>query len=113
GARDYDAEIRAVQRQIDQYAAEASRLAGEADTLQNEVARLNQEKAAIQAKLDLTQAQHDKLVAEIKANEKKIAESQRALGKIMADMYVAEDISPLEMLASSDNIADYVDKQTL
>lgn len=111
-ARDFSAEIQAVQNQIDQYNAEASRLAGEANTLQNEVARLDNEKAKIQAQLDITQAEHDKLVADIQANEKKIANNQQALGKTMADMYVDDDISPLEMLASSKNIADYVDKQT-
>lgn len=111
-ARDYQAEIRAVQQQIDQYTAEAARLSNEANTLQNEVARLNNEKAAIQAKLDLTQAQYDQLIADIAANEKKIANNQQALGETMADMYVDDDISPLEMLASSKNIADYVDKQT-
>ena len=111
-ARDYDAEIRAVQNQIDQYNAEASRLSAEADSLQNKVAQLNSEKAAMQAQVDLTQTEHDQLVADIKANEKKIANNQQALGKTMADMYVDDDISPLEMLASSKNIADYVDKQT-
>lgn len=112
GARDYDAEIRAVQSQIDQYNAEASRLSAEADTLQNKVAQYNSERQAMQARLDLTQAEHDKLVAEIKHNEEEIAKKQRALGRTMADMYVDDDISPLEMLASSKNVADYVDKQT-
>lgn len=111
-ARDFNAEIQAVQRQIDQYNAEAARLAGKADTLKNKVAQLSSERAAIQAQVDRTQTEHDQLVAEIKKNEKRIAENQDALGKIMADMYVADDISPLEMLASSDDISDYVDKQT-
>lgn len=111
-ARDFEAEIRAVQSQIDQYNAEALRLSAEADSLQNRVSQLNSEKLAIQAKIDLTQAEHDKLVEDIKANEKKIANNQQALGKTMADMYVDDEISPLEMLASSNNIADYIDKQT-
>lgn len=110
-ARDYNAEIQAVQQQIDQYNAEAARLAGQANTLQNEVARLDAERASIQAQLDLTQAQYDKLIADIAENEKKLATSQRALGKTMADMYVATDISPLEMLASSDGVVEYVDKE--
>lgn len=112
GARDFDAEIRAVQRQIDQYAAEASRLSAEADTLQNKVAQYNSEKAAMQSQIDLTQAEHDQLVVEIKDTEEKILENQNTIGKIIADMYVDDDISPLEMLASSRTIADYVDKQT-
>ena len=112
GARDYESEIRAVQNQIDQYTAEANRLANEANTLQNEVARLSNEKAQIQAQIDLKQAEYDQLIADIAANEKKIANNQKALGKTMAEMYVDEDISPLEMLASSKDIADYLDKQT-
>lgn len=110
-ARDYDAEIRAVQRQIDQYTEEAARLAEKADTFQNEVARLNSLKAAIQAQIELSQAKYNKTVADIKATEKEIAEKQRVLGKTMAGMYVDDEISPLEMLMSSRNIADYVDKQ--
>lgn len=110
-ARDYEAEIRAVQRQIDQYNAEAAKLSKKADTLQNRVAKFNREISILQAEIDLKQAEHDKLVADIKANEKKIAENQDHLGRVMADMYVDDDISPLEMLASSDNIADYIDRQ--
>ena len=111
-ARDFNAEIQAVQRQIDQFTAEASRLSAEADTLQNKVAQLNSEKAAMQAQVDLTQAEHDQLVAEITATERKIQQNQDTMGKIIADMYVDDDISPLEMLASSDSVAEYLDRQT-
>jgi len=111
-ARDFNAEIQAVQRQIDQFNNEAARLSAEADNLQNKVAILNSEKAAMQAQVDLSQAEHDKLVEEIKLTEKKIASNQRALGTTIADMYVDEDISPLEMIASSSTIAEFVDKQT-
>lgn len=110
-ARDFDAEIRAVQRQIDRYNDEAAKLSKEADTLANKVAQLASEKAKIQAQIDLSQKKHDKVVADIKKNEQKIADNQQALGKTMADMYVDDDISPLEMFASSNNIADYIDKQ--
>jgi surface antigen/peptidoglycan hydrolase CwlO-like protein len=110
-ARDFDAEIRAVQRQIDRYNSEARKLAKEADTLANKVAQLDSEKARIQAQINLSQKKHDKIVADIKKNEKRIADNQEALGETMADMYVDDDISPLEMLASSNNIADYIDKQ--
>ena len=33
------------------------------------------------------------------------------MGRILADLYVDDQISPLEMLASSKNISDYIDKQ--
>ena len=110
-ARDFEAEIRAVQNQIDQYNAQATRLAREADTLQNRVAQFNSEKAKIQAQIDLSQAKHDELVTKIETNEEKITTNQDALGRILADMYVDDGISPLEMLASSQNIGDFLDKQ--
>lgn len=110
-ARDFDAEIKAVQKQIDTYNSQAAELSRQADTLKNRVDQLNRDKATIQAKIDLTQAKYDKLVADIKDNEDKIAENQQLLGRIMADMYIDDDISPLEMLASSDNIADFIDRQ--
>jgi surface antigen len=108
----YDDQIRAVQREIEAFQAKASELSNKAKTLQNEVDRLSNEKATIQAQIDLGQAKYDKLVADIAANEKKIAENQEVLGKTIADLYVDDNISPLEMLASSSNIGDYLDKQT-
>lgn len=111
-ARDYNAEIKAVQNLIDQYQSEASRLSNQARTLEVELAQLASEKAAIQAQVDLSQAKYDKLVVDIQANEVKIAENKEALGVTIADMYVDDGISPLEMLASSGNIGDYVDKQS-
>lgn len=110
-ADDYDARIRALEQDIAQYDAEAAKLAKQADSLSREVARLNGEKAKIQAKIDISQAKFDKLTKEIAENEKKIAENKDALGTILADLYVDDTISPIEMLASSQNIGDFLDKQ--
>ncbi len=111
-ARDYQAEINAVQSQIDQFQAEAARLSGQAKTLENELAQLASEKAGIQAQIDLSQAKYEKLIADIKANEQKIADNKDALGATIADMYVDDRITPIEMIASSNNIGDYVDKES-
>ena len=108
----YDDQIRALQREIDQFQAEARKFGDQAKSLQNEVSRLSNEKSVIQGQIDLSQAKYDKLVADIAANEKKIADSQNVLGDTIADLYVDDNISPLEMLASSSNIGDYLDKQT-
>lgn len=108
----YDDRINALQNEISQYQAEAGRLGRQANSLQAELARLNAEKATIQGQIKLTQAKHDKLKDQIKETEEKIADNKDALGITLADLYVDDTISPLEMLASSDNIGDYVDKQT-
>lgn len=108
----YDEQIAAIQHEVDQYQAAARDLAGKADTLQRELDRLTNEKAQLQAQIDLSQAKYDKLVSDIAATEAKIADNRKALGDTIADLYVDGKVSPLEMLASSKNIGDYVDKQS-
>lgn len=110
-ADDFDARIRALEQDISRYDAEAAQLAGEANTLQREVSRLNNEKATIQAQINISQARFDQLTAEIAANEERISDNQDALGDILADLYVDDSISPIEMLASSQNIGDFLNKQ--
>lgn len=110
-ANNFEERIRAIEQDIARYESEAAALASQADSLQREVARLNSEKATIQAQVDLSQAKFDQLTAEIAENEKKIQENRDALGVIIADLYVDDTISPIEMIASSQNIGDFLNKQ--
>lgn len=107
----YDDQINALQQDVQKYQNQAAALSAQARTLQSELARISSEKAAIQAQVDLSQATYDKLVFDIAATEKSIKENQDALGQTIADLYVDGDISPIEMLASSKNISDFLDKQ--
>jgi len=107
----FDDQINAIQQIVDGYQAQAAALGAQAQTLQTELASLTAQKAEIQSQVDLSQAKYDKLVNDIAVTEKQIAENKDALGQIIADMYVDDTISPLEMLASSKNIGDYVDQQ--
>lgn len=110
-ADQYDDKVATLTRDMARYQAESDRLNGEAATLQNAVAQIQNEKNAIQAQVDLNQAQYDKLVITIAETEKAIKENQDALGVTIADLYVDNDISPIEMLASSTNIGDFLNKQ--
>ena len=107
----YDEMIAAIQEQRDEYDARAAELAQQADTLNNKKAILQNEQASIQRQIDLSQAKYEKLQRDIAINEQKIIDNKDALGQTIADMYIDDTVSPLEMLASSNNIADYVDKQ--
>jgi len=111
-ADDFDARIAALQAQVDQYNAQAAALGRERNTYENRLAQLNAEKAQLQTQIDLNEAQVTKLTADIKQSEAKIAANKDALGETIADLYVDDNISAIEMLASSNNISDYVDKQT-
>lgn len=107
----YDDQINAIKQDIAKYQAQASQLGGQAQTLQTALATIAAETAQVQAQLDLTQAKYDQLVVNIAATEKKIKDNQDALGETIANLYVDDTISPLEMLASSKNVSDFLDKQ--
>jgi len=107
----YDDQINALQQQIDAYNAEDAKLNAQAKTLQSALSELQNQAAAIQAQVDLSQAKYDKLVTQIADTEKKIKDNQDALGQTIANMYVDDKITPIEMLASSKNISEYLDKQ--
>lgn len=111
-ADQYDDRINAIQQEIDQYQSRASDLGKQADTYQKEVDRLANEKAGLQKQIDLKQVEHDQLVAKITENEQKIVKNQDVLGSTIASIYVDDKVSPLEMLASSKSIGDFVDKQS-
>jgi surface antigen/peptidoglycan hydrolase CwlO-like protein len=107
----YDDQIQALQREIDAYEAEASKLKDKADSLQVQINRLNNQKLQIQGQIELSQAKFNKLKKQIADTETEIANSKSVLGTTIASLYIDDKITPLEMLASSQNIGDYVDKQ--
>ncbi len=106
----YDDQIRAIQGQVNQFQAKTGELHQQAGSLQVAVDALTAEKNAIQAQLDLSQAKYDKLTHDIAVNKQKLVDNQDALGGIVADLYVDGKITPLEMLASSKNVGEYMDK---
>lgn len=110
-AEKYDDQIKALEQNVNTYNAEVTRLQGEARSLQSELAKLSAEKAVIQTQIDLSQVKYDKLISNIKSNEQKIKNQQDVLGDVLADLYVDGGISPIEMLASSKNVSEYIDKQ--
>ncbi len=110
-ARDYDAEIAAKEQESAAYQAEAARLSAEADTLSVALAVIANEKNQIQSQIDLSQAKYDQLLAQIVETEKQISDSRDALGVTIANIYVDDNITPVEVVFGSKNISDYMDKQ--
>ena len=110
-ADQFDDKIATLTREMAQFQAEADRLNGEAATLSIALAQITNEKNALQAQVDLSQAQYDKLVIDIAATEKEIKDNQDALGTTIANLYVSDEVSPIEMLAGSGNISEFFNKQ--
>jgi len=108
---DLRSDIATLEAQIKASQSEADRLGREANTLQNVLNRLSAEKAAIQSQIDLNQAKHDQLTENIAANERKIAQQQKVMSNAISDLSSESTTSPIELLASSTNIGDYIDQQ--
>ncbi|MDB5167457.1 MAG: hypothetical protein JWN26_602 [Candidatus Saccharibacteria bacterium] len=111
-ADQYDDQISSLQQQISQYQATSAQLDSQASTLQTALAQLANQQAALQTQIDLSQAQYNQLTTKIADTQQKIKDTQDALGETIADMYVDNQITPIEMLASSKNVGDYINKQT-
>lgn len=109
-ADQYDDRINALKVEISQYQSKAVSLQNQAATLQAALASLDRQKAAIQKQIDISQAQYDEIQKKIDSLKLKIKANQDYLGQIIANMYVNKDIPLIEMLASSKNLSDFIDR---
>lgn len=107
----FDDQIQALQREIDAYTEEARQLSEQTDSLQAQLAIYSAERAQIQAQIEVSQTRYEQLQGQIKETEEQIQNNRVALGKTLADIYIDDQITPLEMLASSQTIGDYIDTQ--
>ncbi len=111
-ALDNSAKIKALESQISTYNERARELSAQSDSLTKAIDVLKNEQAQLQAEIDLNNAKAVDLKAKIADNEAKIKVRGNDLSEIMAEMYLDNKVTPLEMLASSNNLSDYVDKQS-
>jgi len=107
----FDEQIRQIQSEVSGYQNEAARLRAEADTFANAMNVLTAQKNAIQAQVNLSQAKYDKLVADIEASEIKLAQQQDVLASTISDLSQESTTSPIELLAGSNSIGDFIDRQ--
>lgn len=107
----FDDQIKAIQSEVNSYQNQAGKLAAKADTLKNVVSRLTAQKSAIQAQIDLNRTKYNQLVQQISDNEAKLTKQRDLLSVTLTQLYVSSSKSPIEILASSDSIGDYIDQQ--
>jgi surface antigen len=110
-ADSYDDQINALKNQVSTYQDQASNLHAQADTLQNKVDGLNADKLRLQAEIDLNNAKVAQLNQQITDTQNQIEQQKVLLGNSLVSLYVDNSVTPLELLASSKNISDYIDKQ--
>lgn len=110
-AQSLDEQIRQLSAQAASQEQEAARLRAEGDSLANKVAEINVQANQIQIQLDLNRAKSKKLSAEIEENKKQLEAKKEVLRENIRVIYKQSSISPLEILASSRNFSDFVNKQ--
>jgi peptidoglycan hydrolase CwlO-like protein len=80
-------------------------------TYQGEVNRLAAEVAAIQAEIDKNSEEIAQLTVQIEAAEAKLASLKILLTKTITKLYLENETTPLEILASAKSIGDYTNRQ--
>lgn len=107
----FDEQIAQIQNEVNAYQQEASRLRSEGDTLQNALNIITAEKNAIQADINLNETKLTQLKADITTNEQKLERQKKLISKTVAQIYVNGSTTPIEMLAGSKTIGEYVSAQ--
>lgn len=114
----YARSLQDVQNEIDRKklekeaaAARAGALGQEAQGVEGEVNVLVEQIASIQSQINSNIARQNELNAQITEAEAKLTEQRDQLSANIRSVYIEGELSPLEMIASSNNLSDFVDKQ--
>lgn len=110
-ADEFDEKINAINQDSSQKREVQDQLGAEADSLNAEINKLQAKIDAIQGRIDDLNGQINKLKAQIAEAEAELAKQREVLGDSIRSMYVKDEISTLEMLASSKNLSEFFDKQ--
>jgi surface antigen len=110
-AVDYEAQIKALQNEVNAYQSQAAQFRAQADNLQNQLNALGSEARALQTQIDLNNAKLEQLNQQITDTQNKINENKEVLSDNLVSLYLDSSVSPLEAFASSRSISDFIDKQ--
>ncbi len=86
-------------------------LQAQAVSYQDAVQRLNSQISQLQQQISYNKAKQASLERQIAQKQKEIERQRVVLGEVLRSMYVDGQMSTIEMLATSNNLSDYVDKE--
>ena len=110
-ADQFDEQIRALDQNNAVRYQQRFQLGSEANSLNDTIAKLQGQINVLQGEINANQAKRDDLQRQITAAEEELARQKKLLGADIKQMYLEGQISTLEMLASSKNLSDFVDRQ--
>ncbi|MDB5163723.1 MAG: hypothetical protein JWS12_341 [Candidatus Saccharibacteria bacterium] len=110
-ADQFDEQIKALNQQNAQSAQAKAQLGVEASSLSDEIAKLQAQINTLENQIQANQNKRDDIQRQITAAEEELAKQKRVLGEDIKQMYLDGQISTLEMLASSKDLSEFIDKQ--
>lgn len=110
-ADQYDQQIQTLQDQNTTDQNISNNLANQANSYQDAINKLQAQIAGLQAAIAANQSQNDKLQQQIKDAQAQLVQQKKVLGEDIKQMYLDGQTTTLEILASSKDLSDFVDKQ--
>lgn len=110
-AADTNSEIQRLQAQNAANNNAVSRLQEEAVSYKDAITRLQSQINAVQAQITLNSAEQTRIQGIIAANEQELLRQRAVLAENIRVSYVDGKMSTIEMLATSKNLSDFVDKE--
>lgn len=104
-------QINQLQQQNQQSDASQNVLENEAASLSAKIATLQAEIAGLESQIRDNQTKNDEIQKQIAAAEEELAKQKKLLGENIKQMYLEGDISTIEMLASSKDLSEFMDRQ--
>jgi peptidoglycan hydrolase CwlO-like protein len=110
-ADQFDTQINSLRNQNSGLQAQSDSLAATASTYQQAVDALSSQINSLQTNIVNTQSQIDALQTQIVQAQAELIQEKAVLGNNIKTMYLEGDISTLEILASSKDLSDFVNRQ--
>ena len=110
-ADQFDEQIKLLQQQNSENKAASNNLAAQAASYQDAIDKLDAQINGLQQAIVANQKANDELQVKIDANQKELDHQKYVLGQNIKTMYLEGKISTLEILASSKDLSEFVDKQ--
>lgn len=110
-ADQFEEKIEQLSEQNDKTSSNLEQLGSEASDLEDAIAKLQKQINTLQSQIIETQSKIDNLEKDIRQAQKELDKQRALLGLNIREMYIEGDISTLEMLASSKDLSEFIDKQ--
>jgi surface antigen len=110
-ADQFDEQINALKQQNASNNVALDQLGAQAMSLSDQIGKMQAQINALQSQIIANQAKSDDLQKQIGVAEVELAKQKKVMGESIRQMYLDGQISTLEMLASSKDLSEYVDKQ--